>query len=213
MVALDREFSQLRTLIPENGMLGGNRIVLSRCGIGKVNAAAGTCRLIKDYAPDCIISTGCAGGLGKDVRVMDIVVAQSLVYHDVWCGEGNKYGQVQGLPERFSSDPALVQKLRESAKTQGGARIHYGLMCSGDRFIQSREEEEAILRRFPEGLAVDMESCAIAQVCHIESVPFLGFRLISDSPSDDNRFAQYENFWETVADNSFAFVRSLLENL
>ena len=32
-----------------------------QCGIGKVNAAAGAVELIRNFEPDCIISTGVAG--------------------------------------------------------------------------------------------------------------------------------------------------------
>ena len=34
-----------------------------KCGIGKVNAAAGTVELIRTFQPDCVISTGVAGGI------------------------------------------------------------------------------------------------------------------------------------------------------
>lgn len=54
--------------------------------------------LIKNFAPDCVINTGVAGGIDVKTRVMDVVAGESVVYHDVWCGEPNLYGQVQGLP-------------------------------------------------------------------------------------------------------------------
>ena len=45
------------------GTIRQNTIILMQCGIGKVNAAAGTVELIRHFAPDCIISTGVAGGI------------------------------------------------------------------------------------------------------------------------------------------------------
>lgn len=69
-----------------------------QCGIGKVNAAAGAVELIRNFEPDCIISTGVAGGIDSCLKVMDVVASRQIVYHDVWCGEGNAYGQIQGLP-------------------------------------------------------------------------------------------------------------------
>ena len=44
------------------GSIKHNTIILMQCGIGKVNAAAGTVELIRTFQPDCIISTGVAGG-------------------------------------------------------------------------------------------------------------------------------------------------------
>ena len=43
--------------------------------------------------------------------------------------------------------------------------VHGGLMVSGDWFVDSREKMRDILALFPDAKAVDMESCAIAQVC------------------------------------------------
>ncbi|HFB4846543.1 TPA: 5'-methylthioadenosine/S-adenosylhomocysteine nucleosidase, partial [Neisseria gonorrhoeae] len=47
------------------GELAGKRMVLALSGIGKVNAAVATAWLIRQFAPDCVINTGSAGGLGK----------------------------------------------------------------------------------------------------------------------------------------------------
>ena len=91
--------------------------------------------------------------------------------------------------------------------------VHAGLICTGDKFITERGELDAIKAEFPEGLAVDMESAAIAQVCHLYRVPFISFRIISDTPGADAHWLQYENFWETMADRSFGVVRTFLESL
>ena len=42
------------------GTVKNNTHILMQCGIGKVNAAAGTVELIRNFQPDCIISTGVA---------------------------------------------------------------------------------------------------------------------------------------------------------
>ena len=76
-----------------------------------------------------------------------IVVGENMVYHDVWCGEGNEYGQVQGLPARFVSDKELC-KLALSVAHDGN--VYGGLICSGDKFITDKEELTEIKKRFPE---------------------------------------------------------------
>ena len=68
------------------GRLNGNDLVIMESGIGKVNAAIGAVELIKTYQPDCIISTGVAGGIDREISVMDVVVSSKIVYHDVYCG-------------------------------------------------------------------------------------------------------------------------------
>ena len=170
----------------------------------------GATELITRLCPDVVISTGVAGGIDASVGVMEVVASSQVVYHDVWCGMGNAYGQVQGLPPMFECSEELCA-LAGSLQTE--TRIHAGLICSGDKFITDRSELNEIKSKFADGLAVDMESGAIAQVCHIYDVPFISFRIISDTPGADEHWQQYENFWETMADRSFGVVRTFLESL
>ena len=192
------------------GTIKNNTIILTKCGIGKVNAAVGAVELIRTFQPDCIISTGVAGGIDKCLKVMDVVASAQIVYHDVWCGEGNAYGQIQGMPTFFEGNKTLFD-CAISLDTE--TPIHGGLICSGDKFITDREELDVIKGNFPEGLAVDMESGSIAQVCHISKVPFISFRIISDTPGAENHWEQYTNFWGEMADRSFGVTKAFLESL
>jgi len=192
------------------GNIKNNTVILTKCGIGKVNAAVGAVELIRTFQPDCIISTGVAGGIDRCLKVMDVVASAQIVYHDVWCGEGNAYGQIQGMPTFFEGNKTLFD-CAISLETE--TPIHGGLICSGDKFITDRKELEAIKGNFPEGLAVDMESGSIAQVCHIYKVPFISFRIISDTPGAENHWEQYTNFWGEMADRSFGVTKAFLESL
>ncbi len=187
------------------GTLGKNTLILLQCGIGKVNAAVGTTVLIRRYAPDCVISTGCAGGIDASLRVMDVVVSNATAYHDVSI-PGCEPGQVQGLPARFRSEEQLME-------AANGDRIFAGLIVSGDQFISDRHQLDAIKALFPEALAVDMESAAIAQTCHLLQTPFVSFRVLSDTPGADNHLEQYFNFWDEMASRSFEVTRRFLAAL
>ena len=222
ITAMGSEYDQLAQLLADKveqnegrhqyitGHLGDNELVLMQCGIGKVNAAAGTADLIHAHHPDCIISTGVAGGIDKCLKVMEVVVSSRIVYHDVWCGEGNAYGQVQGLPLYFEGNRTLLDcALGLASET----RIHDGLICTGDKFITDRTELNEIKKQFPDGLAVDMESGAIAHVCYLNKISFISFRIISDTPGVDHHFEQYLNFWGEMADRSFGVTHAFLSAL
>ena len=163
--------------------------------------------------PDCIINSGCAGGVGKGLHVCDIVVGSQTAYHDVWCGEGNEWGQVQGLPARFDADPKMLQcakKVAESSKQ----RVLSGLICTGDQFISDKATQAEIKTRFPEALACEMESAAIAHTCLLRHVPFLSVRVVSDTPGNtDDHQQQWSDFLTFMSDKSFHFVKSFLEQL
>ena len=213
---MDIEYRQMRDAIGgDTGRLGNNDIVLWQCGIGKVNAAVGTMRLVQQHHPDAIISTGLAGGIDPLMQVMDVLAATQCVYHDVDCGSSLDCvrGQVQGLPARFDADQKLLDHAL-SVPLASGERLMTGLICTGDQFITDRERQNDIKRHFPDGLACDMESAAIAQTCHLLGIPFLSIRVISDTPGrTDNHQMQWEQFLASMCDRSFHFVKSYLESL
>ncbi|MCR4765740.1 MAG: 5'-methylthioadenosine/S-adenosylhomocysteine nucleosidase [Bacteroidaceae bacterium] len=208
IVAMDKELRQLRQLFE------GTDVMVQKCGIGKVNAALGTQRLIEEFHPDVIVSSGCAGGNGDEVQVQDVVASSQLAYHDVYCGtaidNSTQYGQVQGMPARFEATDWL---LRKALNLNCGVKVHAGLIVTGDWFVDSREKMREIINKFPDAKAVDMESCAIAQTCYIYKVPFISFRVISDIPLRDNNASQYHDFWTTVAAHSFAITKSFIESI
>lgn len=195
------------------GKIIDKEIVLLTCGVGKVAAAIGCVEMISAYNPDCIINSGIAGGVSDSVIQGDIVLSQQISYHDVWCGEGNVKGQIQDLPARFDADSAMIQKIEKVAE-KSHKPIHIGLLCSGDQFITTKDEILNIRKNFPEALAVDMESGAIAHTCYLYKTPFICCRLISDTPAlTDNHTKQYEKFWETAADKSFSFLNLMIGSL
>ena len=195
------------------GNIAGNEIVLLQCGIGKVNAAIGTAELIKTFSPDCIISTGVAGGIDTCLNIMDVVVSEQICYHDVWCGMGCEYGQVQGLPTFFDGNAQLIKKALELNDSQQATRVVAGLICTGDQFISDKDELKNIKDHFPAGLACDMESASIAHTCYLYRKPFVSFRIISDTPGVENHTEQWENFWDEMAHRSFGITKAFLENL
>lgn len=218
IIAMDIEYRQMRDALGgDTGRLGNNDIVLWQCGIGKVNAAIGTMRLYAEHHPDAILSTGLAGGIDPLTSVMDVLAATQAVYHDVDCGSGLNcvYGQIQGLPARFDADQLLLDHALATAKLQAtNSKLLTGLICTGDQFITDRERQNDIKRHFPDGLACDMESAAIAQTCHLLGVPFLSLRVISDTPGrTDNHQQQWEDFLASMCDRSFHFVKQYLETL
>ena len=221
IVAMDKELRQLRQLFSSDD------VRVEKCGIGKVNAALGAQRMINEFRPDCIISSGCAGGNGDDINVQDVVVSTELCYHDVYCGTAidntTQFGQVQGLPVRFQADKFLLSRaeqmrnelleMRNDSTTQSSFLIHTGLIVTGDWFVDSKEKMRSIIANFPDAKAVDMESCAIAQTCYLNHVPFISFRVISDIPLRDTDASQYHDFWNTIADHSFQVTKTFVERL
>jgi adenosylhomocysteine nucleosidase len=79
-----------------------------------------------------------------------------------------------------------------------GPGLHRGLIVSGDRFVSSSAESQALRQALPEALAVEMEGAAVAQVCADFARPFAVLRTISDR-ADDQAHVDFPRFLAEVA--------------
>lgn len=131
LAAMDKEFELLSSLKSSKD----KQIIVLKCGIGKVNAAVNTLKLISEYKPNIILSVGVAGGLNTNMQIMDTIVGTSYAYHDVWCGKPNKKGQVQGLPESFVIDSYILNEIKEL----NIPNLHFGQIVSGDCFVEKKK--------------------------------------------------------------------------
>jgi adenosylhomocysteine nucleosidase len=217
IVAMSKELNLLTPLIGDHkqltindtvfhtGTIGDKEVVVLQSGIGKVNAAIATLTLIENFHPSLVINTGVAGGTGQGASILDVVVGERVAYHDVWCGPDTIDGQAARCPLYFECPL--------SAETIEAIGAKAGLIASGDIFVSREEDIKRILALYPDAMAVDMESAAIAHVCYLKSVPFVSIRVISDTPGAEDNISQYENFWEDAPRHTFEALTKLLAQL
>ena len=192
------------------GTIHGHEIVLFKTNIGKVNAAIGVTVLHQHFKPNYLINIGIAGALRKDMRVGDVVIASKLAYHDVDVTSFDfAYGQVPYMPDTYFPDKTLISHLN---KKKYSRKIISGLIVSGDSFVANLDEIERIKSRFPEACAVDMESCAIAQSCHVLQIPFAIIRSISDTADDEAR-ETYDKSAHASADISAKVIIDIIKRI
>lgn len=195
-----------------SGKLEGVDVVLSKSGIGKVNAAISTTLMNQLFQPDYIINTGSAGGFHKELSVGDIVVSTEVRYNDVDATVfGYEFGQVPQMPAYYKPDSKLVS-VAESCAERTGVNSVKGLVISGDSFMSDQVRVEEIRSRFADPYCSEMEAGAIAQVCHQFQCPFVIVRSLSDVAGQDARVS-YEEFLETASVNSANMVLLMLGEL
>lgn len=202
-----------KNFVVYTGQFAGKDIALCQSGIGKVNAAIATTLLKEHFAPDVVINTGSAGGIGGDLKVGDVVVGTHIMHHDVdVTAFGYQHGQVPQLPAAFTCDETLVATAEKAACTFQAARVIHGLIVSGDSFINNTVAIEQIHARLPQPLAVEMEAAAIAQTCYQLDTPFVVIRAISDS-AEDSASVSFEEFLEVAAKHSAQMVQQMIQAL
>lgn len=175
------------------GTLGEHTIMLTELGVGKVNAALITQRMIDLYAPDLIINTGIAGSLDDNVGILDTVFSKELVYHDF---DPEILASFAPYCTRFVSDAKTLELAESAAKTLGFS-YHVGTITTGDEFVTNTARKDDIKER-TDALCVEMEGCAVAHTAYRNEVPFLVVRSISDGANDGAELT-YDEFSKEAA--------------
>ncbi len=172
------------------GKLGGREVVCAVCGVGKVFAAIAAQTMILRYAPCALLNTGVAGGLADGLVVGDVVLADSVVQHDMDTSPlGDPVGLLSGINVvKIPTDRHLLDAL-VSATEQTGLTPHVGLIASGDQFIATDAQKERIRTLFS-AAACEMEGAAIGHVAYVNKVPFAVLRAISDG-GDGMEFTEF----------------------
>ena len=168
-----------------SGRYGEHELVLVQSGVGKVMSAMSVAILVESFKVDAIINTGSAGAVATGLNVGDVVVADTLVYHDVdLTAFGYDYGQMSMQPLYFHSDKTFVSTF-EAVLSKEEMISKVGLIATGASFIAGQEKIDVIKGHFPQVLAVEMEGAAIAQAAQATGKPFVVVRAMSDTAAHD----------------------------
>lgn len=175
IVALAEELSTLKTLpnvLWERCLRRGkfifltNDVILVYSGAGAQNARKAAELAISKGATQ-LISWGCAGALHHELKMGDLVLADSLLDSD-------------------GTQTPVNAAWHEHAKTILGAdvTVYKGALFNSHDVVSTAQEKQAIYEKTG-ALALDMESYAIAQAAQHYALPFLAIRAIADPASMD----------------------------
>ena len=193
-----------------SGKIDGIDVVAAVSGIGKVFAAVCNEIMILHFGVEKVINIGVAGSLVKDLKVLNVAVAESAVQHDMnTTAIGDPAGLVSGINViNFDTDPELRNVVVDVLKAR---EIPYetGVIASGDLFVDTDRQRQNIHLKF-NAIAADMEGGAIAHVCYINNIPFALIRSISDA---DGSAMDYNTFAGKAAEQSIAIVLDVIKKL
>ena len=174
-------------------------------------------RLIASFSPDYVLVTGIAGGLHPDLEIGDVILSQDTIQHDL---DAHALGFPRGtipyteLRELHASAELLrLGQLGVANELIEGHQVHVGRILSGDQFITHREmASHSYLTEELGGDAIEMEGASVATVCHLNRVPFLIIRSISDR-ADGTAMTDVSRFMHVAAANSRKMVAHIVNSL
>lgn len=196
-----------------SGRLWGKQVVAVVCGIGKVNAAVCTQILISEYKVDTVINVGVAGGIGKEIYPGDVVIADSLIQHDVDTSVfGDKLGQIPRMDTfDFKCSSELVSAAQSACRELKDIKTFVGRIATGDQFIAGVEKIQWLNEEF-NAIACEMEGGSIAHVCYLNNIPFVVIRSISDN-ANNGAHMDFEKFTPIAVKNSTIILKKIIEKI
>ncbi|GIP39771.1 5'-methylthioadenosine/S-adenosylhomocysteine nucleosidase [Paenibacillus sp. J31TS4] len=188
-------------------------VVVCKSGVGKVNAAVCTQVLIDAFGVDAVVFTGVAGAVDPALEIGDIVVSTECLQHDI---DVTALGYERGIiPYQevsvFTADKELSEQAYETSRELFPGKTKWGRILSGDQFIADRAKV-AELHKVMGGACTEMEGAAVAQVCHMNEVPFVVIRAMSDK-ADGSASVNFPEFTKQASENSYRIVEGLLARL
>ena len=170
-------------------------IIACAGGVSKVNAAMAAEILCLKYGVDLILNAGVAGCL-TDLPTGSLVVPSEFVQHDVdTTAVGDPIGLVSTV-NRVKFPTWKPQHCVETLKKLGFNAVT-GRVATGDWFAV-KGDRAAFIRDTFSPLLVEMEGCAIAQVCLRNGVKFVSLKSVSDHLFSDAQAAEYFDFGQAL---------------
>ncbi len=199
------------------GELDDQKVILLRCGVGKVNAAMATQLMIDRFGVEAVVFTGLAGSLVPHLKRGDLVVSNFVVQHDIdLTAFGRRHGEIPDVTRLIEADPKLVKAVTDAydriceVDTAAGQMV-VGTIATGDSFISDPQRIRWLQREFG-AVAAEMEGGAVGQVCQMNRVPFVIIRVISDG-AGDGAAAEFICFLEEASKITFRITSELLTEM
>ena len=164
-------------------------------GVSKVNAAMAAEILCLKYGVDLILNAGVAG-CATDLPIGSLVVASEFLQHDVdTTAVGDPIGLVSTV--NLVHFPTWESEKCVELLADLGYTATTGRVATGDWFATKGSRAEWIRDTF-DPLLVEMEGCAIAQVCLRNGVIFVAVKSVSDHFFSENQAEEYFDFGQAL---------------
>ena len=194
-IMTDVKVEQIYNLRFLRGKIQGKSCILVKSGIGKVNAARTTQVMIHNFNIQYIINLGAGGSINSMLNIGDVLIAKHVVQHDFdITAFGHSKGYITGVGSNIVCDRDLINEMEQIIQSipERSYQIKIGVVATGDIFCAESWMKDKIRAKFNADV-VDMECAAVAQVCYLDSVPFIIIRSISDTPNGKNATTFDEN--------------------
>ena len=208
----DASVETISTVEFYSGTINGTDVVVAQAGVGKVNASVTAQTMILKYGVDVLINIGVAGGIESSLKIGDIVVASSLVEHDMdTTAVGDEPGFITGIDKVYMDTDKNISNLIFECAEDLGLHTVRGVIATGDIFVSTDDVRDRLRSQF-NAAAAEMEGGAIGHVCTMNNIPFAVLRAMSDCANDDSK-VDFPTFAAEAAKKSIEIIKLFLKKV
>ena len=195
------------------GVIGGASIFLVQSEMGALGPRGATLVVhegIKALSPSAIVMVGIAFGLlPEEQKIGDILVSRQLFGYERQRVDVDADGQevVKPRGDRPAASTRLLDRFQAGINNWTGAKVHLGLILSGDKLVNNKVFRDKLLRIEPEAIGGEMEGTGVYSAAHHNGVDWILVKAICDW-ADGNKDDLHQ---KQAAENAVRFTIHVLE--
>lgn len=199
------QFNEVRNMFGFTGTYKGKRISVMGSGMGVPSISIYINELMNEYGVKNIVRVGTCGAIQKDVKVRDVIIAQSA------STDSSQNRKLFGSEIDYAptSDFELLLSSYNEAKKRG-IDVRVGNIFTADSFYDAKETNEQLAEYGV--LAVEMESSALFTIAKKYDARALTILTVSDhiltgeATSSEERQSTFNEMMEIALDAVIPFV-------
>ncbi|MBN2549940.1 MAG: hypothetical protein JXB15_12325 [Anaerolineales bacterium] len=190
------------------GEIGGAEVLMTQSEMGTSGPGAALLTVhkgIEDLAPAAVIMVGIAFGVNPEKQQLgEILVSRQIQAYEAQKVKGKKL-----IPrgDRVAASTRLLDRFRSADLDWPGAKVHFGLVLSGEKLIADEAFRDRLLKLEPEAIGGEMEGAGLYAAASDARVDWILVKAICDwADGNKNDGAQSQ-----AAENAAGFVLYTLQ--
>jgi nucleoside phosphorylase len=192
------------------GKVNGARIFLALSEMGASGLGASQQVIQKGISalcPSAVIAVGIAFGVDEQKQAIgDILVSKQLWLYDL-----QRIGkEIISRGDKTHASTKLIDRFRNADLNWSGAKVHFGLILTGDKLIDNIDYRDELRKFEPEAVGGEMEGAGLYVACQDAHVDWILVKAICDW-ADGNKTQDKDTRQQLAARNAAQFVIHMLE--
>ncbi len=177
--------------------------------------------IVQTVKPKRLLLLGIAAGIGKDVKLGDVLISDQIVDYELgkitdkgylprWSVYRSDYFMLSGLSSRGLSWLSELRSERPGNQ-MASPSVHVGVILSGNKVVAYEDTVSALKGYWPYAIGLEMEAAGVAAALHQlpNSPPFVMVKGVCDRADATKNDAWHEYAADAAAALTMQYLRSI----